>query len=240
MKRIGILGGSSDQATADYYRRLNSLVNERLGGWNTADLLISSMNFALAARWNKEQEWDSAAKYLHERSLALQSAGAELLLCVSNTLHRVANVFTQGLHIPFLHIVDPTGAAIRARALKRVGLLGTKAAMSADFLSQRYRENFGVEILVPSLREQDVIDHVIFDELCRGVLTDAAKQALLSSIDGLKDRGAQGAILGCTEIPLVIGQADRPHFPLFDTTGLHVAAAIEIALEHPVGITPRG
>src|SRR5450631_3648520 len=124
MKRIGILGGSSDQATAEYYRRLNKAVNDRLGGWNTAELIVSSMNFALSERWVRNGEWDRAAEYLTARARALEAAGAELVICVSNTLHRVADEFTAGLRVPFLHIVDPTGAALRAAGYSRVGLLG--------------------------------------------------------------------------------------------------------------------
>ena len=139
MKRIGILGGSSDQATAEYYRRLNAGVNRRLGGWNTAELLISSMNFALAEAWVRQGDWDAAAQYLTDRSHALERAGADLVLCVSNTLHRVADAFTAGLGVPFLHIVDPTAAAIRAAGLTRVALLGTKPVLSLIHISEPTR-----------------------------------------------------------------------------------------------------
>ncbi len=230
MKRIGILGGSSDQATADYYRRLNEAVNNRLGGWNTAELLISSMNFAFSADCVRNDRWDAVGAYLADRARALEGAGADLLICVSNTLHRVADQFTAGLGIPFLHIVDPTGEAIRRAGLTRVGLLGTKSVMATDFLKRRYAERFGIEIQTPTEDEQDVVDHVIFDELCRGVFSPEAKRRYLHIIDGLQRRGVQGVILGCTEIPILIGQKDRPTFPMFDTTGLHVQAAVAFAL----------
>ena len=142
MKRIGILGGSSDQATTEYYRRLNRAINGRLGGWNTAELLISSMNFALSEAWVRAGDWQAAGRYLADRAEALERGGADLLLCVSNTLHRVADVFTARLTIPFLHIVDPTAAAIRAAGMTRVGLLGTKPVMATDFLKRRYAERF--------------------------------------------------------------------------------------------------
>jgi aspartate racemase len=230
VKRIGILGGSSDQATADYYRRLNNAVNDRLGGWNTAEVLVSSMNFALAERWVRTGDWDAAGRYLTERARALEVAGADLLLCVSNTLHTVAATFTAGLRIPFLHIVDPTAAAIRAAGLARVGLLGTKPVMATDVLRGRYRDEFGIETLVPSLPEQDLVDRIIFNELCRGLFLPEAKAQYLAIVDGLVRAGAEGVILGCTEIPLLIGQPDRPQLPLFDTAGLHVAAAVDRAL----------
>ena len=235
MKRIGILGGSSDQATADYYRRLNRAVNERQGGWNTAELVISSMNFALAERWVRQGDWTAAGEYLAGRARALEAAGAELLLCVSNTLHRVAERFTQGLAIPFLHIVDPTAAAIRAAGLTRVALLGTKPVMATDFLKRRYQERFGVEVLVPAPAEQHEVDRVIFDELCRGRFLPASKARYLAICDALAAAGAEGVILGCTEIPLLLAQADRPGLPMFDTTALHVAAAVEQALAPGAG-----
>lgn len=230
MKRIGILGGSSDQATADYYRRLNRVVNERLGGFNTAELLVSSMNFALAERWVRSGDWEAAATYLTDRAQALQAAGVELLLCVSNTLHRVQERFTAGLKIPFLHIVDPTATAIRAAGLSRVGLLGTKPVMSTDYLKRRYLERFGVTLLVPTPADQDEIDRIIFDELCRGEFLPRSKARYLAIVDELSAAGAEAIILGCTEIPLLIGQSDRPSIRMFDTVELHVAAAVDLAL----------
>ena len=230
MKRIGILGGSSDQATAEYYRRLNAAVNARLGGWNTAELLVSSMNFALAEAWVRSANWDAAAQYLSERAAALETAGADLLICVSNTLHRVAERFTAGRRIPFLHIVDPTAAAIRAQGLTRIGLLGTKPVMATDFLKRRYQERFGIEVLVPAPDDQDAVDRIIFDELCRGRFLPEAKARYLAIVDALVAAGAGGVILGCTEIPLLIGPSDRPGVPMFDTVALHVEAAVDLAL----------
>lgn len=232
MKKIGILGGSSDQATADYYRLLNKTANERLGGWNTADLLINSMNFALSEQWVRQDLWAEAGAYLAERAVALECAGAEILICVSNTLHKVADAFTAPpLTIPFLHIADPTGEAIRAAGLSRVALFGTKPVMAGDHLKAHYREKFGIDVVVPSAAEQVLIDQIIFDELCRGVFSAGAKAAYLAIAERLqRDEGAAGLILGCTEIPLLIAQADLPALPMFDTMALHVAAAIDMAL----------
>lgn len=230
MKRIGILGGSSDQSTADYYRRLNTAVNERLGGWNTAEVIISSMNFALAERWVRNAQWDEAGEYLADRAGALERAGADVILCVSNTLHRMEHVFTRGLRIPFLHIVEPTAAAIRARGLTRVALLGTKPVMAETYLRHRYAERHGIEAIGPTPAEQTLVDRIIFDELCKGRFLAESKGAYLAIVDRMRDAGAQGVILGCTEIPLLISQPDRPDFPMFDTAGLHVAAAVDFAL----------
>ena len=230
MKRIGILGGSSDQATADYYRRLNAAVNVRLGGWNTAELLINSMNFAFVTDCIRQERWNEVGAYLTERSLALQQAGCDLLLCVSNTLHRMAPMFTAGLSIPFLHIVDPTARAIRAQGLTRVALFGTRPVMAGDFIKLHYAERYGIKILAPTPDEQNTIDRIIFDELCKGRFTKEARGIYLSIADRMHAAGAEGLILGCTEIPLLIGQADRPDFPMFDTVALHVEAAVNFAL----------
>jgi aspartate racemase len=230
MKTIGILGGSSDQSTADYYRRINQTVNARLGGFNTGEVLINSMNFQRVTDALHRGHWDELAIYLADRAKALEIAGASILLCVSNTLHRLAPVFAAGLAIPFLHIVDPTGTAINARGLRRVALFGTKAAMSGGYLQQRYADNFGVEILVPPDEIQDVMDRIIFEELCKGKFTPAAKSYYLDAMLRMHGDGADGIILGCTEIPLLVEQGDLPHVPMFDTAGLHVSAAVDFAL----------
>jgi aspartate racemase len=230
MKRIGILGGSSDQATIDYYRRLNRAANGWFGGWNTAELIISSMNFAFSADCVRNDRWNDLAAYLSERAVALERAGAEILLCVSNTLHRVSDLFAGAVRIPFLHIVDPTARAIVDAGLKRVALLGTKPVMATDFLKARYVGGFGIDIIVPETQEQDIVDRIIFEELCRGKFTPSSKAIYLEIIDLLHARGAEGIILGCTEIPLLIAQADRPSLPMFDTTGLHVEAAFRMAV----------
>jgi aspartate racemase len=230
MKRIGILGGASDQATADYYRRFNKAANDQFGGWNTAELIISSMNFAFSRDCALHGRWDDMAAYLSDRAVALEGAGAELLLCVSNTLHKLAEKFTSRISIPFLHIVDPTAGAILEAGLQRVALLGTKATMTGDHLKGRYEDRFGIEVMVPLPEEQDFIDKTIFEELCRARFTPASKDAYLELIDKLHARGAEGIILGCTEIPLLITQEDRPELPIFDTAGLHVAAALRRAI----------
>jgi aspartate racemase len=230
MRRIGILGGASDQATIDYYRRFNKILNDRFGGWNTAELIISSMNFAFSRDCALDGRWDDLGAYLSDRAVALELAGAELLVCVSNTLHRLADMFTSGISIPFLHIVDPTARVILDLGLKRVALLGTKTVMATNHLKDRYTNRFGIEIIVPEPDEQDLVDRVIFEELCRGRFTSTSKAAYLSIVDKLQASGAEGVILGCTEIPLLIAQRDRPEVPFFDTAGLHVAAALGLAI----------
>lgn len=234
LKRVGILGGSSDQATVDYYVRLNKAVNIREGGRNTAELLVSSMNFAFSAACVIEERWDEVGAYLADRAMALERAGVDLIICVSNTLHKTAPIFTAGLKTPFLHIVDPTARAIRRQRLTRVGLLGTKPVMAGTHISSRYEGLFGIETIVPDEAGQRLVDTIIFEELCAGIFTAQSKVHYLEVIADLERRGAQGVILGCTEIPLLVDQTDRPDFPMFDTTGLHVDEVIDFALGGPL------
>jgi aspartate racemase len=230
MKTIGVLGGMSQTATAEYYRLINERVNRRLGGWNAAEMIISSVNFARIEHCVRQQLWQEAGTYLAGKAQGLERAGADFILCASNTMHRVSDDFMAGLRIPLLHIVDPTGEAIRARKLTKVGLLGTKPVMASSYLSDRYAEQFGVQTVVPDAEEQGIVDRIIFDELVHRVLTPESKGEYLRIIDRLRARGAQGLILGCTEIFLLVSQSDRPEFPMFDTTTLHVDAAVALAL----------
>jgi aspartate racemase len=229
MKTIGVLGGMSQTATAEYYRLLNQRVNARLGGWNSAELVLSSVNFACIERFVRNGLWQEAGEYLAVRAQGLQRAGADFLLCVSNTMHRVSDDFMAGLSIPLLHIVDPTGEAMRAQGITKVGLLGTQPVMGSSYLRSRYADKFGIETLVPSEGEQALVDKIIFDELVHRTLKPESKSAYLDIVDRLQARGAQGVILGCTEIFLLVSQADRPDFPMFDTTSLHVEAAVALA-----------
>ncbi|KAK5105848.1 hypothetical protein LTR62_001960 [Meristemomyces frigidus] len=201
MKTIGVLGGMSNQATAEYYRLISQAVNERLGGWN-----------------NARDAWAEAGGYLATKAQGLERWGAELLICVSNTMHRVADFFTAGLNIPFLHIADPTGEAIRAARLKRVPILGAKRVMSAAYIKDRFAERFGIEVIAPNEAEQTHVDRIIFDELVRRDLREDSRSAYLDIMDRLRERGAEGVTLGCTEIFLLVSQDDRPDFPIFDTT----------------------
>jgi aspartate racemase len=228
-KTIGVLGGMSNQATAEYYRLLNLETNHRLGNWEIAETVIVGVNFGNVEYYVRNNLWDEAGDYLATKALAAQSAGADFLICVSNTMHRVAPRFTRDLKIPFLHIADPTGSAIRQAGAIRVGLIGTKPVMASKFLIDHYSKNFDVEVLVPDEREQVEVDRIIFDELVRGQFLPASRDAYVRICERLRARGAEGIILGCTEIFLLLTQDDLPGLPLFDTTSLHVKAAIELA-----------
>lgn len=229
-RTIGVLGGMSNQATGEYYRLLNDGINARLGGWDNAEIIIVSVNFGNIQHFVRNGEWDAAEAYLSRKVDALEQAGAELILCVSNTMHRVVEPIMAGRVTPFIHIADPTGEAIRAAGLSKVALLGTMPVMRSQELAQRYRDRYGVALSTPDDEDAALVDGIIFDELVRRELRPASKQAYLSTIAKLRQAGAEGVILGCTEIFLLVDQDDLPGFPVFDTAALHIAAAVRFAL----------
>ena len=231
LRTIGILGGMSDQATTEYYRLINQAVNQRLGGWDIAETIIIGVNFGNIQHCIANQLWPEAGAYLSAKAQAAERAGADLLICASNTLHCVADQFTENLKIPFLHIADPTGQAIRRAGLKKVALLGTKSTMSMPYSSDYYRDKHGLEVIVPSDDDQQRLNQIIFDELVRGVVRPESKAFYLDVSAHLRQQGAEGVILGCTEIFLLLTQPDMPDFPMFNTTALHVEAAVEAALK---------
>ena len=230
-RTIGILGGMSNQATGEYYRLLNEGINARLGGWDNAEVVIVSVNFGNIEHFVRSDEWAAAAVYLAHKVDALERAGAELILCVSNTMHRVVAPIMAKRATPFIHIADPTGEAIRTAGLRKVGLLGTMPVMRSQNLAGHFVEQYGVELITPSDEDAAVVDRIIFNELVRRDLRPASKAAYLATIAKLRDAGAEGLILGCTEIFLLVDQSDLPGFPVFDTTALHVAAAVRFALD---------
>lgn len=229
-KVIGILGGMSNQATGEYYRMLNERLNDRLGGWDNGEIIIVSVNFGNIEYFVRRNLWDDARSYLEGKVERLERAGVDVIVCVSNTMHRVVEPIMAGRSTPFIHIADPTAAAIRNAGLRTVGLLGTMPIMQSEELQRRYRDRFGIEIISPSEPDKAVIDRIIFDELVRRDLREKSKQEYLRVVESLSAKGAQGIILGCTEIFLLIGQNDLPGLPVFDTTELHVAATAAFAL----------
>lgn len=234
-KTIGVLGGMSNQATGEYYRLLNEGLNQHFGGWDNGEIVIVSVNFGNIEHFVRQEAWDEARDYLAGKVDALERAGADVILCVSNTLHRVVEPIMAERRTPFIHIADPTGAAIRRAGLSRIGLLGTMPTMRSDDLHRRFKERFGVDIVTPSDPDKRIVDRIIFDELVRRDLRASSKDEYLRIIDALKDAGAEGVILGCTEIFLLVSQADRPDFPMFNTTELHAAAAVDFALGREIG-----
>ena len=226
---IGILGGMSDQATGEYYRLINRGLNVRYGGWDNAEIAMVSVNFGNIEHFVRAGLWDEAERYLSEKVDRLERAGADVVLCVSNTMHRVVEPIMARRQTPFIHIADPTGAAIRDAGLRKVALLGTRSTMETPALSARLADRYGVECLVPGPEDRRIVDRVIFDELVRNVREPASKAEYLRVIDRLRRDGAEGVILGCTEIFLLVAPEDVPGFPVFDTTALHVDAAVDFA-----------
>ncbi len=228
-KTIGILGGMSNQATGEYYRLLNRQLNESLGGWDNGEIVIVSVNFGNIEFYVRNDRWDEAHAYLADKVDRLERAGADLVICVSNTMHRVVVPIMAERGTLFIHIADPTGEAIRKAGIGRAGLLGTMPVMNSLELRDHYREKFGVEIVAPTETDREIVDRIIFNELVRGELREESKREYLRVVNNLRESGAEGVILGCTEIFLLIAQDDLPGFPVFDTTELHVRAAVKMA-----------
>ncbi len=223
-----MLGGMSWESTAEYYRLANELVRERLGGLHSAELLIHSVDFAVVEEMQAAAAWAEAAELLADGARSLAAGGAELLMLCTNTMHKVADQIAAAVPIPLLHIGDVTAAAVRRTGIVRVGLLGTGFTMSEAFYRDRLAGH-GLGVLVPGPDDQDLVHRVIYDELCLGVVRDESRAKYRSVISRLVARGAEGVILGCTEIELLIGAQDSP-VPVFPTTRIHVEAAVEAAL----------
>jgi aspartate racemase len=228
VRTIGLLGGMSWESSALYYRLLNEAVREELGGLHSARCVLLSVDFAEIARLQESGDWTRAGELLAADARSLQAAGAEIVLLCTNTMHTVADVVTVGLDVPLLHIGDSTAEAITAAGLTRVGLLGTRYTMEQPFLSDRLTAA-GLEVVVPEPADRDLVHRVIYEELVLGVVREDSRQAYREVVDRLVAHGAQGVILGCTEIELLIGPEDVD-VPTFPTTALHVAAAVRAAL----------
>lgn len=228
MRTIGMLGGMSWESTAEYYRLANELVAQRLGGLHSARLLLASVDFAEIAQLQHDGAWDRAGELLAAEAKALQAGGADLVVLCTNTMHLVADAITAAVDIPLLHIADATAAAVRAAGLRRVGLLATAFTMEKPFLREHLAAR-GVTTLVPDAPDRARVHAIIYDELCRGIVRAESRAAYRGVIDRLVAAGAEGIVLGCTEIELLIGRDDSP-VPVFPTTRLHVEAAVEAAL----------
>lgn len=230
MKTIGLLGGMSWESTAVYYQLLNCAVRERLGSLHSAKVLVHSFDFAEIVALQRGGDWDEAARVLGAAARGLERSGADILAICTNTMHKLAPEVQATVSVPLLHIADAARAAILRDGLDHVGLLGTRYTMEQEFLRRRLSERGGPRVLVPDGEEMDVVHDVIFSELCAGQVRNTSREALLRIIDRLSKRGAQGIVLGCTELMLLLKPEDCA-LPLFDTAALHVAALVEFALE---------
>jgi aspartate racemase len=233
MKTIGLLGGMSWESTLEYYRIINQLTAEKLGKLHSAKCLLYSFDFEEIVEKQREERWDELAEMLAKVAKSLEIAGADLMLICTNTMHKVADDVADAINIPLINIIDVTAEEIKSRSLKTVGLLGTKFTMEDEFYRRRL-EKHGIETLTPEKHERDLIHRVIFNELCKGIINPESKKAFLEIIGRLLNAGAEGIILGCTEIPLLIKEEDvnaiHVNAELFNTTEIHARKAVEIAL----------
>ena len=228
MKTIGVLGGMSWESSLEWYRLANERVRALRGGHHSARILLDSLDFADIEAMQAHDDWDAAAGLLAARAQALQTAGAELLVLATNTMHLVADRIAAAVDIPFLHIADATAAAVTDAGLGRVGLLGTAFTMERPFYIARLAAR-GIETLVPEADDRRVVHAVIYDELVHGIIRDESRRRYVEVIDRLIARGVDGVILGCTEIELLVSAADTS-VPVFPTTALHVEAAVAAAM----------
>ena len=229
MKTIGMLGGMSWESSLEYYRIVNESVKARLGGYHSADCLMYSVDFDEIESLQHQDRWDELTEMMVDAAKRIEAGGAELLIICTNTMHMMAPQMQAAIHIPLLHIADAAGEAIKVMGLQTVGLLGTKFTMEGDFYRQRLNERFGLNVLIPDEADRETVHNTIYGELVKGVINPDSRRAFLTIIDKLKAKGAQGVVLGCTEIPLLVKQADVD-IPVFDTTRIHAEAAVNWAL----------
>ncbi|MBL3558204.1 MULTISPECIES: aspartate/glutamate racemase family protein [Marinobacter] len=231
MKTIGLLGGMSWESTQTYYRLINEGVKTRLGGLHSAKLVLFSVDFAEIEALQHKGDWAETARILSRAAQSLQNAGAGFLVIGTNTMHKVAPEIEQAIDIPLLHIADATSRVLAQDGITRVGLLGTRFTMEQAFYRNRL-EAADIEVLVPDDAQRNTVHQVIYEELCQGEINPLSREAYLDIVASLAERGAQAVILGCTEIGLLIRQADT-RVPLYDTTEIHAAQAVEQALAGP-------
>lgn len=234
MKTIGLIGGMSWESTVPYYRLVNEAVAKRLGGLHSAKVLLASVDFAEVEAMQKAGDWDAAGQLLADTARTLERAGADFLVVCTNTMHKVADTIEAAVSIPLLHIADATGAEVKALGLRRVGLLGTRFTMEQDFYKARLQGRHGIEAIVPAEADRAIVHRVIYDELCLGKVLAPSREEYRRIIRGLVEAGAEGIVLACTEIPMLVGAADSP-VPVFDTTALHARKAAGWALD---GVVP--
>jgi aspartate racemase len=230
LKTIGLLGGMSWESTQWYYQALNQGIKENLGGLHSAKIILNSVDFAEIEKLQIAGDWLAAAEILADAAVGVEKAGADFLMICTNTMHKVAPQIQSKLTIPLLHIADATGEELIANTIKTVGLLGTAFTMEEEFYKGRLSAEYGLKIITPNKADRQIVHSIIYNELCLGEIKQSSKQAYLRIIQELADQGAQGVILGCTEIVTLVKQNDTP-VKLFDTTSIHANKAVEYALK---------
>ncbi len=228
MKTIGLIGGMSWESTASYYRLINQAVKARLGGLHSASLLLHSVDFAGIERLQRAGDWDAAGAQLAQAARGLQAAGAGALLICANTMHKVAPAIEAAVQIPLLHVVDATAVTVRQAGVRRIGLLGTRFTMEQPFYIERLQQR-GLDVLLPDAEGRAMVHRVIYEELCQGIILGGSRDDYRRVMAALVAQGAEGIVLGCTELALLVDASDAA-VPLFDTTELHAQAAVDWAL----------
>ncbi len=230
MKTIGLLGGMSWESSAEYYRIINQQIKQELGGHHSAKILLYSVDFDEIAQLQHQNKWGELTQQMIHYSKLLEQGGADMLVICTNTMHLMVPDIEKHIHIPILHIADAAGLAIQQQKLKKTALLGTKFTMQQDFYKQRLMQNYDISVIVPNAQDQETVHRIIYNELIHGQIRSESKRTFLKIIQQLHDEEAEGIILGCTEIPLLIQQTDCLT-PLFDTTLLHASMAAKQALK---------
>ena len=230
MKVIGLIGGMSWESTMEYYRLINESVKEKLGGLHSAKCVLYSVDFAEVEELQRRGKWPEAAQLLAVAAQNVEKAGADVVLICTNTMHKVADTIQARIGVPLLHIADATAEKVKQAGIRRVGLLGTRFTMEDDFYRGRLTGQFGLEVIIPDPKDRETVHRIIYEELCVGTIRPESRAQVAGIMSRLVQMGAEGIILGCTELGLLIGAEDC-HVPLFDTTRVHALAAVEYALK---------
>ena len=230
MKTIGLIGGMSWESSLEYYRIINEKVKKELGGLHSAQSIMYSVDFENIKTLQHEGKWDELTNIMIDAAKRLEKAGADLLVICTNTMHKMANEVENSINLPLLHIADATAESIKKQNLSKIGLLGTKFTMEQDFYKGRLQEKHNIDVVIPKDEDRDIVHKIIYNELCLGNIKDSSKKEYIRIIDDLIKQGAQGVILGCTEIPLLVKQNDIS-FPVFDTTTIHAEFAVLEAIK---------
>lgn len=229
MKTIGLIGGMSWESSVEYYRLINLAVREKLGGLHSARSVMVSVDFSEVEEMQRENRWDEATQVMVAAARQVEQAGADFVLICTNTMHRMADEVQQAIQIPLLHIADATGQVVCSQGIRRIGLLGTRYTMEENFYRGRLVERFGLQVLVPDRAAREAVHRVIYEELCLGLTLEDSRREFQNILSQLVSAGAEGVILGCTEIGLLV-HAEDSSVPLFDTTRIHAQAAVDLAL----------
>lgn len=233
MKKIGLLGGMSCESTVEYYKIINSEVRKALGGCSSAELVMESFNFKEIESMQFADKWDELGEKLSVAAQNLEKAGAEYIVICTNLMHKVAPIVQSNISVPLIHMVDSVATEIRKQGMDKIGLLGTVFTMEEDFYSKKLLDDYFIETVIPNSEDRQEISRIIYEELCQGIIKESSKQTYLDVINKMKADGAQGVILGCTEIPLMIQEAS---IPVFNTTQIHAMSIVSKILEHELTI----